>query len=691
MRLCSFLLAFAFLAAPATAQITYDGEITEADWYLVDTDDGGPGNGFGDFNTLNAIYADIADDGSSISLAIAGLVDRDDTSFGNRLVVLLDTRAGGYNNGDFGRDGAPDARGISDFNSGSIFDEGFFADYALQIHCSSTDCFFNLYTLSGTAGSGGGPNTFLGTETDPDVGSFLDFANTNTRTRGYEVRLTASSDGVGTDIQLDRQSFQAFAFITTATTGFLSNQFLTPAGSDNNNYGRDPVFFNFAPPDPVVYAEQVFADEKSAAFQDKGYRMLAAPARDLTVQWLADQDVVAFNGTPNGGPPRFVVDGYDTAAGGFIQASTFSDPLPPVRGFLWFLSDGRRGSQALPWVLEAGGPMATGTSVSLEIGNSNSVNSDNFYLVGNPFVDGLLGSSVFGSLPGQNVADAFYVFDPGSNSYIALSRSGGDILAPMQGAFFEISNDLNLSGIIWQIPQSGRTSGGVFQTKSASRARLVLEREGDEGWVRADEVALALGETLATGKPLRAPDGSALPARMTLESATRGDLGQAGVRETGDRFALTLDAAPGRYRLSLDGAVPGLATILRDAVTGETLALDAGMVHTFEGDPSGRFSLDLTPVTEAPEAEVPPAIRRVGEVYPNPASGTAQVLVDAPGESVRVEIRDVLGRLVTVAFEGETVGPQAVAVDARGLAPGAYVVRVIGETFAETRRLTIAR
>lgn len=677
-------LTLVLLAAPVAAQIsidpiTYDGQITEPEWYLIDTDDGGPGNGFGDFNTLNAIYADIVDDGSSVSLAMAGLVDRnaaDDSR--NFLVVLLDTKAGGYTTGNFGRASGPGGgRGITNLNSGVAFDAGFAADYALQISCGTTDCYFDLYTLSGTAGSGGGPNTFLGTEADPDLGSFLDFGNTNTRTRGYEVRLTASPDGIGTDIQLDRQSIQAFAFIINATSGFLSNQFLSPAGSGDGNYGNGAVNFGAASPDPVVYAEQVFADDNPADFRDKGYRQLAAPARDLTVQWLANQDVVGYNGTPNGGPPRFVLSDYDPEAGGaaapYVRASALTTALLPGNGFLWYLSDGRRGSQALPWTFEGGGPMAIGTTT-----RTHNLNADDFYLVGNPFVAALQLSAVSSSA--GTIADAVYVFDPGSNSYTALSRSGGDVITHMQGAFFEIAEGVGATDVTWQIPQSARATGGTFVSKDAApRATLILERETDDGWERAETLALVAGTGLDTGKPRTAPDGTDLLTRLTATTSRRADLGQVSV-DGAERVALNLRAPAGTYRWRVEGDLP---LILRDAATGAET--DLATPHVFTGDADGRFSLHL-----GTEAGTPEVARRVGTLAPNPTRGTAHLLVDA-AEAVRVEVRDVLGRLVVVAFEGELVGPQAIAVETGSLAPGAYVVRVVGRTFAETRRLTVAR
>ena len=85
----------------------------------------------------------------------------------------------------------------------------------------------------------------------------------------------------------------------------------------------------------------------------------------------------------------------------------------------------------------------------------------------------------------------------------------------------------------------------------------------------------------------------------------------------------------------------------------------------------------------------------VRPLFPNPvsASASAQVAFSTPrSERVTVRVYDALGRLVATAFDGPTAGASEtrVALPAR-LAPGTYVVRVAGETFASTRPLTVVR
>jgi FlaG/FlaF family flagellin (archaellin) len=80
--------------------------------------------------------------------------------------------------------------------------------------------------------------------------------------------------------------------------------------------------------------------------------------------------------------------------------------------------------------------------------------------------------------------------------------------------------------------------------------------------------------------------------------------------------------------------------------------------------------------------------------YPNPVRSRATVGVAVrEAQRVTVEVYDVLGRRVTVLHDGPLVagGTERLALSAQGLASGVYLVRVTGETFAATRRLTVVR
>ncbi|MEL6615348.1 MAG: T9SS type A sorting domain-containing protein, partial [Bacteroidota bacterium] len=138
-----------------------------------------------------------------------------------------------------------------------------------------------------------------------------------------------------------------------------------------------------------------------------------------------------------------------------------------------------------------------------------------------------------------------------------------------------------------------------------------------------------------------------------------------------------------------------------DRATGDRIKMWRQTSYTFSaasGDWTGRFLVTVRPgasvASVAPEADVlSKAETRIGEVYPNPASGTGRIEVVLGAEqAVRIAVIDALGREVAVAHDGPLAeGATAVALPVASLAAGTYVVRVTGEGVAETRRLTVTR
>ncbi len=226
--------------ASTAATFTYNGNITETGWgAALATSAGGPTPGFGAGHEVNAIYVQASD--THINLGLAGNVQD-----GNRILVFIDSKSGGYNDGNFGRTSAP--QGVDDFNSATTFDGGFNADYCLVIgtNAAGDNNFFDLFTLSGTAGMGGGPSTYLGDRFTSFSGAFTGAnpANSN-NTQGFEVGIPKSLLGYTSG------GVKVFAMYTS-DGGFLSNQFLTKAGAMDGNYGGGAVVFGAAMPDPVT-------------------------------------------------------------------------------------------------------------------------------------------------------------------------------------------------------------------------------------------------------------------------------------------------------------------------------------------------------------------------------------------------------------------------------------------------------
>ena len=84
---------------------------------------------------------------------------------------------------------------------------------------------------------------------------------------------------------------------------------------------------------------------------------------------------------------------------------------------------------------------------------------------------------------------------------------------------------------------------------------------------------------------------------------------------------------------------------------------------------------------------------RLGHVAPNPVRGAARLAYQTGrGGAVRLAVYDALGREVAVLVDGvRPAGLHEAAWDARGLAPGVYVVRLEAPGAAASRLVTVAR
>lgn len=213
---------------------TFDGNFNESAWGNSFADSiGGPVSGFGAAFALNALYA--FGDASDLYFGIAGRHN----SNADAVIMFIDSKSGGYTDGNFGRTGAP--AGIANFNSGTTFDAGFTADYCVVINSNGAGTYtYNLFTLAGTAGGGGGSNTVL------TAGSFgTNSISSGGLTKGFEFKISKTSLGYTAN-----QELKCFAMIT-AHSGFLSNLFLSRAGAAEGNYGNGAINFSAANPNPV--------------------------------------------------------------------------------------------------------------------------------------------------------------------------------------------------------------------------------------------------------------------------------------------------------------------------------------------------------------------------------------------------------------------------------------------------------
>jgi hypothetical protein len=84
----------------------------------------------------------------------------------------------------------------------------------------------------------------------------------------------------------------------------------------------------------------------------------------------------------------------------------------------------------------------------------------------------------------------------------------------------------------------------------------------------------------------------------------------------------------------------------------------------------------------------------VSAVRPNPTSGRGRLEVQVrEKQDVRVVLYNVLGQAVRTLHDGPLPAntPRTVAVDGSSLASGVYFVRVQGEAFQATRKVTLTQ
>ncbi|MEO1573307.1 MAG: choice-of-anchor B family protein, partial [Bacteroidota bacterium] len=119
---------------------------------------------------------------------------------------------------------------------------------------------------------------------------------------------------------------------------------------------------------------------------------------------------------------------------------------------------------------------------------------------------------------------------------------------------------------------------------------------------------------------------------------------------------------------------------------------ESGLV--IANDQSNGLFVLRSPVISPTAGEPTPddAVRGLSAAYPNPFQQTTTLTLALDrSEDVRVAVYDLLGREVARLFEGAGAAGSLLTLtfDGAGLSSGTYVVRVVGETFAETRRLTL--
>ncbi len=479
-----------------------------------------------------------------------------------------------------------------------------------------------------------------------------------------------------------------------------------------------------------------------------GLRLVSVPVLDESGQPKAVGDLADLNlvrGVSGGVRPAQyptaapnVMTSYDNASGLFVAPATTDEPLVPGAGFFWHWfdedappssDDGGGTSRSYDLGSEAFELAAEGVPVDDALRNGPHVRTvgtqttDGIYLIGNPYPYPLRLNGVW--VEEGTLHTTFAVWDPVHSTYENLYAGSreSDVLPVWAGAVAEVTRTGGLlidgpfeifstshavdptagvpvesaarrrtekaAGLV-EFELAGTLTDGTSVTDRAAHVRFV--GGASAGWDRYDGSKLAAPvESFALVAPVGARQGIPHRNRVlslpTLLLSPR-TIPLAFTSSDGGSFVLRWNAG---------GLRADWSATLYDRTTGVTIDLrdrDAYSFRTSESTPwAERFEVVVAPASTPVESGVTRETT-VGDPYPNPAAGRVRLDVRAAtGQRVAADVYDALGRRVMRAFEATVPAGRTstIRVDTSQLAPGLYIVRVEGETFAETRRVVVAR
>ena len=501
------------------------------------------------------------------------------------------------------------------------------------------------------------------------------------------------------------------------------------------------ALFYVATPSPGALNDATVTVDRTADVADvAGWRLLGSPVLESLDPTTPVQvgDLAAINlvqgiaaGTDNGpqypaapGPNILTAYNGNGTSAGFTPPASTDTALPPGQGFFWYFYD----QDITP---DANGPYGPGTSVSYDLaspaftlsltgtpvddgfstaGQTAPVSPDGLYMAANPFAYPFALSGV--SVTDATLQDNFSIYDPTSGSYTTLTST--DVVAPWQGVFAEATSPTGATITVNTTSDAVVPTSGValLARPATAEARLSLRLDGalTSGATVADYAATVRLLDDATAGWDRYDGSKLLPPQADQALvAFVGDRGGAATRQAVSSLPLSLTEAvtlpvvlrasgAGSFTLTWGASTlpDGWTATLRDLVSGTVVDLGTATSYPFTSDATDwttRFEMVLAP-RGAVATEAGLSALSLGMPYPNPATSQATLALRTDAaQRVTATVVDALGRTVATVFDGALAAgaEQMLVVSTAGLAPGLYVVRVTGETFAQSRRLVVAR
>ncbi|GAA4371282.1 hypothetical protein GCM10023185_46600 [Hymenobacter saemangeumensis] len=451
-----------------------------------------------------------------------------------------------------------------------------------------------------------------------------------------------------------------------------------------------------------------------------GYRHYSAPVSGSTVADLATTGFTpvvnpAFNAapTPNNVMPFPNVFGYDqarvsttTGVGtndfdrGYFSPSALSDALEVTRGYTVNIG----ASATVDFV----GTLNNGLRTASGLGRG-SLPQSGWHLRGNPYPSPIDWQLMISNGRLTNIEPALYVFKSSGQytgsyaSYInGMAANGGSNILPLGQGFFVRTSAPGASGSITFSNDERPTTyvNQAFQRSNDQRPQLALSLSSATASTQA-VVYFEQGATAAFDAPF---DAAYLPGShgLTLATEAGSELlainGQPAL--TGADMVLPLRLAvarTGTYTLRVDALrnLPAnYRAYLRDALTGAYTDLSSSSALSLRLDASapaaGRYALVFSPQVRV-LATAPAELAALASVYPNPAHGSATLLLPQAlrgQQATPVQVLDNLGRVVLTRTlpAGAT---EALALPLDQLAPGVYSVLAKTANGTISKRLVV--
>lgn len=206
----------------------------------------------------------------------------------------------------------------------------------------------------------------------------------------------------------------------------------------------------------------------------------------------------------------------------------------------------------------------------------------------------------------------------------------------------------------------------VFVRSGTEWTHEALLLDPDTFWLFGRSVSVS-GNRVIVGAPFDGETGAAHLFSRVSGGWQQTDVIAAADSAAGDNFGSAVALSDGHAIIGANGA----AAAGRPGVGAAYVFSGFGPMGT-DSEPAARVTLSLP--------------------WPHPAAGRTSLTLrlDVP-QNVRTVVVDALSREVAVLLDGEVSGTTRLDIDTARLAPGVYVVRVIGETVSAAQRMTVVR